>query len=137
MLRRMIELHDSKVAGIQKIGNQLIVFFSKAYVHQSKGEPGRDAGSGWVQAAALVFAEGMAVGDGIAEWPADIWDGHLVVEGVLLNNQIPVPFEEAGKVELRLQLDTPAEVTVRGRGVCLRMLGDPVYVEEFPGARAG
>ena len=134
MLNRMIELHDSQVVGVAEVGSQLVMLL-RAYVHQSAGRPGRDAGTGWVQAAALTLAHGEVDG----EWPelrADIFNGDLLLDGRLLQNEIPVPFEHPGQVVLRVDLAPAASLTLRGSGAVLTLLGEPVYVDEFSGAEA-
>jgi len=132
---RIIELHDSEVAAITEVGSQIVVFFSHAYIHQSEGRPGWDPGSGWSQSAALVFSEAILEGE-LPEFPAEIWDGTLVVGGDRLNNQIPAPFVHAGEVALRLKVGLPEDLWIRGRGATLTLLGDAVYVEEFSGHAA-
>jgi len=125
----MLELHDTTVAAIVQVGDQVVVFL-RAYVHQSEVRPGVDAGSGWVQAVALTFAEGTVEG-AIPDLPADIWHGDLVVDEVIMSNMVPLPFHLTGSVALQLQLDAPAEIIVRGRKMELTLIGEAVYVEEF------
>ena len=132
MLNSLIELHDSEIGAIARVGEQVIVFLSHAYIHQSEGRAGSDPGTGWSQAAALAFAEGSVEGE-LPECPAGIWEGDLLVDGQVCENQIPIPCELDGDVALKLSLDSPAEIIVRGRHVTLVLIGDPVYVEEFPG----
>lgn len=134
MLNRMIELHDSEVVSIAEVGSQLVILL-RAYVHQSAGRPGRDAGTGWVQAAALTLAHGEVEGDW-PELPADIFNGDLLIDGRLLENEIPIPFEHLGQIVLRVELAPACSLAVRGSGAVLTLLGEPVYVEEFLGAEA-
>lgn len=68
-LNRVIELHDSTVVGITTVGNQVILLL-RAYIHASKGVPARDAGSGWIQAAALTFSEAIIEG-AVPELPSE------------------------------------------------------------------
>ena len=131
MPNRSIELHDTMVAAVIDVGTQIVVFL-RAYIHQSEGRPGWDAGSGWVQAAALTFSNGVVDGT-IPDLPANIWNGDLKVEEEVLSNCVPVPVIFKGAVSLKLSLDAPAEIVVRGTRVEITLIGEPVYVEEFPG----
>jgi len=131
MPNKSIELHDTIVAAIIDVGTQIVVFL-RAYIHQSEGQPGRDVGSGWVQAAALTFSDGVVDGS-IPDEPANIWHGDLKVDEEVLSNCLPVPNIFNGAVSLKLSLDTPTEIVVRGTRVEITLIGEPVYVEEFPG----
>lgn len=132
MRNSIIELHDSVVGDIATIGSQVIVFFARAYIHKSEGRPGWDAGSGWVQAATLSWAEATIEGN-VPELPAGIWEGDLIVDVEVQKNMIPIPFSHTGTVALRLHLETPVEITIRGNQAVLTLIGEAVYVEEFPG----
>jgi hypothetical protein len=131
-MNSLIELHDSEVGALAEVGEQVILFFSGAYVHRSPGRPARDSGTGWWQAAALVFAEASVEGEA-PQWPAEIWTGELILDGQGSRSMIPIPFVHPGEVALRLHLSSPAEITIRGRGATLTLLGEPEYVEEFRG----
>ncbi len=133
MLNSLIELHDSKVAAISENNGQVTVFFSHAYVHTSEGRPGWDKGSGYWQAAALTFAEGSIESDA-TELIGDIWEGDLEFDGQVYENEIPMPFDHTGPVTLRLHIDVPAKIIIRGKKAVLTLIGEAVYVEEFPGA---
>ena len=94
-LHKCIELHDTTFATAVEVGTQIIVVL-RAYVHTSEGRPGWDAGSGWVQAAVLVFAEGRM--DGVLpDLPADIWEGDLIVDGEWWKNTVPIPLNRRGR----------------------------------------
>lgn len=138
-MNSMIELHDSKVAVISHVGEQVIVFFSHAYIHTSEGRPGVDKGSGYWQAAALVFTNGTVESDGkdmsdATGLDGDIWDGDVEIEDHIFQNSIPVPFNHTGAVTLKLHIDVPAKVTISGQKAVLTLIGEAVYVEQFPGA---
>ncbi len=129
---RAIELHDSQLIGFVRVGAQVIVFL-RAYLHQSEGAPGVDRGTGWVQAAALRWAEARVVG-AAGELPADIWDGSLIVGDEAMPNTVPVPFAYEGPVVLRLVLADGAEAAIDGTDASLVLIGEPEFVEEFAGA---
>ena len=131
-LQRAIEFHDTTVAGITKVGEQVILFL-RAYVHQSEGRPGWDAGSGWVQAAALTFT-GAKIEGGKPDLPADIWHGELNLDGNVSANDLPIPFHYVGEITLTLQIGAPNDLVVHGTGATLTMLGEAEYVEEYSGS---
>lgn len=130
-LHHIIELHDTKMVGLIEVGTQMILFL-RAYIHQSEGRPGWDAGSGWVQAVALTFTEGSLEGE-LPELPADIWEGSLIMADNVLRNYIPLPFIYRGDVALRIRLDNPADIVITGKQAVLTRIGEAVYVEEFTG----
>jgi hypothetical protein len=125
-----IEIHDSRVSEITQRDGTVIVHFLPAYLHRSEGRPGFDAGTGWSQEALLIFAE-ASVSGGLPDWPCDMMDGDLIVDGERHANSIPVPFETTAVAELRLICDAIHTVTVRGGGVRLELVGEPRYVDEF------
>jgi hypothetical protein len=45
-----IEIHDSALNSVETQGT-LLKLFIQAYIHKSKGVPGVDPGTGWVQSA--------------------------------------------------------------------------------------
>ena len=57
------------------------VHFSHAYIHKSKGSPGRDHGTGWSQEALLVLS-GVAACGPLPTLPNTISDGFLEVGGI-------------------------------------------------------
>ena len=130
-MNTIVELHDSIVAGITENDRTVIVRFAPAYLHKSEGRPGIDSGSGWVQAARLTLGN-SAVSGVIPDLPCRIMDGDLVICGERHNNEIPVPLETTGPVELKLEFDPVQNITVTGRGARLELLGEPKYVAEFP-----
>jgi KaiC/GvpD/RAD55 family RecA-like ATPase len=129
-MNTVIEIHDSKVSGINNRDDAVIVHFQPAYLHKSEGRPGFDAGSGWVQEARLIFAEAATSGDSPV-WPCNVMDAELIVEAEQYRNLIPVPFEAEMLTELRLIFDSIHTVTITGRGARLELVGEPKYVEEF------
>jgi hypothetical protein len=125
-----IEIHDSKITEITNRDGTVMVHFQPAYLHKSEGRPAFDSGTGWVQEARLAFIEGVTSGD-FPDWPCDIMDGELIVDGEQHRNLIPVPFEVTTRTELRLICDSVHTVTITGRGARLELIGEARYVEEF------
>jgi hypothetical protein len=124
-----IEIHDSRVAGINRQDSTVIVHFLPAYLHKSEGRPAFDRGTGWVQEARLIFTEGSVSGD-FPKWPCDIMAGEIIVNGERHTNLIPVPLGMENFTKLILNCDSIHTVTVTGNGVRLELIGNPKYVEE-------
>ena len=129
-----MEFHDSTFDGLDRDGANLTLRFSAAYIHESEGEPGLDAGIGWFQEVRLHFAN--ASSGSMSELPCYLWDGQISLAGESLQ-MVPIPLEHSGKVDLKLiengQVDGQVEVT--GTHVRLELCGEPKHLEKFPGAR--
>lgn len=126
-----LEFHDSRASSISTDRGQLTLKFSAAYLHKSKGVPGVDAGTGWVQEGELTFSEATGgasidIGDG---W---IIEGNLVA-GEETMSILPVPFKAAGRISARFGFANGSTLRVAAASVCLSLFGEPRYVEEFPG----
>lgn len=133
---RQIELHDSVIGSGVFQGNSFQLRFAHAYVHQSKGIPGVNSGSGWSYRATLTIVNGRSEPTDVA-WPLEILDGEYTLRGVVYSNMVPIPFEEEGDIELRLEgmdeKDNWTRVIISGTGVILKLDDNPTYVEEFRG----
>jgi hypothetical protein len=131
MPNRAIEFHDSTFDSLEREGSNVTLRFSAAYIHESNGEPGRDAGSGWIQEARLHVA-GASLSGEILELPCDLRDGDMRLGGDLFQ-MVPIPLDYKGTVEINLEQN--GKIRVAGTGVRLELVGKPKYVEEFPGHR--
>lgn len=129
-----IEIHDSKIISVTARDGLLEVCLS-AYVHKSDGTPGRESGTGWTQDVILRFENGSIEGR-VAEYPAWLSDGTLVIDGDSLENEIPIPLNCTGNAKLRLEIVNNDPVVIRGSEVHLELRGAATYVEEFPGENA-
>jgi hypothetical protein len=130
-----IEIHDSSLVSIEKHGDLLELRFD-AYIHTSEGTPGVDAGTGWTQDVILFFDDGILEGS-ITQWPADLYDGTLEIDGEAIENTIPIPLDRKGNIQLTLKpkfIDDP--ILVRSTHVLLELEGAPIYVEKFSGSKA-
>jgi hypothetical protein len=132
MLNRETEIHDSVLDSMSMEENQAVLMFSHVYIHQSEGKPGVDPGIGWTQAAIIRVANAV-IGSSLSEWPRDLSDGYLKVNGEVSDNMIPIPLDQGGNVELRLETWNEV-VLVSGTHIRLELLGEAQYVERFPGA---
>ena len=136
MANRAIEFHDSTLDSIiaaERGG--VILHFSSAYIHESQGEPGRDAGSGWVQEA-RIHVLGAAVAGELLELPCDLRDGKLQVNGELFQ-LLPIPFDRHGSIQFDLEcMPMGSKIRITGAGLRLEMIGVATYVEEVNFARS-
>lgn len=127
-----IEIHDSYLTSMATHGDLLELRFS-AYIHKSEGSPGVQAGTGWTQEVTLVFGNGSVEGS-IIEWPADLYDGTLEIDGEASENMVPIPLDRKGTVRLTLKPKSDDPIVVRGDSVRLELQGIATFVEEFPGS---
>src|SRR6266702_4867415 len=131
MPKRVIEIHDSVIASVSFSQGKAELTFASAYIHQSGGIPGQDAGSGWIQKAILRIPD-VEVKGTFSEFPADLLGGRIRMGEQHLRNEIPIPLLYKGAFELCLEQKwQPGEVCFTGSGAELELLGQPEYVEEF------
>jgi len=126
-----LELHDSRVGSIHTDRGELTLKFTAAYLHKSKGIPGVDSGSGWLQEGELIF-----VGAGY-DASIDIGDG-WIIEGNLVAGEesmstLRMPFRASGHISAQFGFANGCTLTVVATNVYLSLVGEPRYVEEFPG----
>ena len=127
-----LELHDSKVAAIRKVGGALHVEFGSAYVHRSEGRPAIDAGSGYTQPAEMIFSEAeYSERDGACV--GAISDGVIATEGARFENLVPLPFSALGHVSATITFASGAVLQVKGRGVSCVPTGPAQFVEAYDG----
>lgn len=124
-----VEFHDSEVAVVEAIEGAMYVRFSAAYVHRSKGEPGRDAGAGYVQAVALRLGQAVWSGE-LQACVGTLWSGELSVREENLG-LVPLPYSAEGHVRLRLVFANGAELVVEAASVSLSQTGEARFVENF------
>ena len=132
MPNRAIEIHDSVLSQISFFKNEVQLYFSALYIHESDGVPGVDAGRGWFQEALLRIQDAKVVGV-FAEFPVDLTTGRTRIGQDILENVIPLPLHHKGLFELRLQAmwQETAVVTFTGSGAELELVGEPGDAEEF------
>jgi hypothetical protein len=131
MKNRLIEIHDSKLDSVSVQEGNAVLHFPKVYIHESTGVPGVDAGSGWVQEA-LLRISGAVIERSFSKLPAELLDGYIRLGESFLKNEIPIPLNHNGRVELRLETWNDEVVLISGGSVQLELIGEPKYVEEFP-----
>jgi hypothetical protein len=128
-MNEAIELHDSVLATTSNIGEKVVLWLRPGYVHRSPGCAGKDAGSGWHQAATITVFDGSISSDVLL--PATISDGSLRIGRQLYDNLIPARGTFEDTIELWLGLSAGESLTVRGARLVVALQGEPVYIEEF------
>ncbi|MGO9446629.1 MAG: hypothetical protein ACLPXB_17925 [Thiobacillaceae bacterium] len=98
----VLEFQDSRITSVSTNRGALALNFSAAYLHKSKGVPGLDAGTGWVQEAVLTFLGASSDG------PIDIGEGWMIdgtlVAGGETMSCLPVPFNTTDNVSAEFRL---------------------------------
>jgi hypothetical protein len=131
MANRVIEIHDSELKSIAVRVGEIVVELAPAYIHQSEGRPGMDAGTGWLQDA-VIRIRGEEISGSINDLPCDLWDGNLTLPGEYLDNLIPIPLSVEGDIVLQLTSCSGESVQIRGDHISLQLSGEPKYLEEVP-----
>jgi hypothetical protein len=80
-----------------------------------------------------VVEKGTIEGD-VTELPCDLWEGSLQVGNETIANIIQLPLDYRGEVELTLVTQTESRVIIRGSAISATPIGEPKFIEEFPGA---
>lgn len=129
-MRSGLELHDSRVSGIELSDGFATIYFSHAYVHKSTGTPGRDRGTGWSQEARLVLAEAIPSGP-LPVLPNTISEGFLEVGGIR-HELIPLPFRRKVCARLNLVFVDGFQMELIGERPYIELLGAAIYLEDVP-----
>ena len=124
-----LELHDSRVACIDLTDGIATIQFSHAYIHKSRGTPGRDRGTGWSQEAQLILRE-AAASDPLPPLPNTISAGFVEVGGIR-HQLIPLPFKRKVGAKLFLEFVDGTQIAITGKRPVLELLGVPIYLEDF------
>ncbi len=129
-MNRALELFESRVDRLSARDGELHVHFSHGYIHQTRGEPGSDPGTAWSQELVIVMDQARVENDAV-RLPDDIVAGWLEAGGVRYE-LVPLPFSRPGEVRLRLELRGGSVLQASGRGVSVRLLDAPIFLENLP-----
>ena len=129
-MRSGLDLHDSRIDSVEICDSDANVHFSHAYIHKSKGAPGRDPGTAWSQEALLVIS-GAIITAQLPPLPNTISDGYLEVGGIE-HTLLPLPFTRKADVNLSLVFTDGTSLTLSGRGAAVTLLGQAIFLEDFP-----
>ena len=128
-MRRALELHDSRVSRIELLNGLAMIHFSHAYIHKSKGTPGKDPGTGWSQEARLVLFE-AETSEPLPLFPNTISEGFLEVGGIR-HELIPLPFKRKVGAKPYLTFVDGVQTEIAGNRPLIELLGTPIYLEDF------
>ena len=126
-----LELHDSRVSQIELLDGMATITFSHAYIHKSKGSPGKGRGSGWSQEAQLILLEAHGQQSPELLLPNTIFDGYLEVGGIR-HTVIPLPFKRKVRAILSLIFIDGGAIEFSGTRPFIELLGTPIYLEDYP-----
>ena len=125
-----LELYDSRVSRIEILEGMAIVCFAHAYIHKSKGKPGRDGGTGWSQEARLVLSEVNDQQPLQLSLPNTIAEGYLEVGGIR-HEILPLPFKRKVDAALFLAFVDGGELLLAGSRPFIELLGPPIFLEDY------
>ena len=124
-----LEFHDSEVSAIQSRDETLSVVFSAAYVHHSKGVPGVDAGSGYVQALEMLMQQATWSGS-LGSCLGRLSSGHISIGSQRLS-LIPLPYTSEGPVNVELVFQNGESLKATAARLHIGFAGEPRFVESF------
>jgi hypothetical protein len=124
-----IEIHDSDIDTVRSVDGKAVLCFSSVYIHKSLGKPGVDPGTGWVQKAKLTIADAIIIST-LTLFPGEVLGGYLRLGDSIFDNEIPIPLNFRGDIELRLESWNDRVILVSGRGAELELIDEPTYVED-------
>ncbi len=128
-----VELHDSRVAELTSVAQELRVAFRPAYVHESDGIPGTDSGWGYLQSVEFIFSDATFSEDG--ECRGTVSDGTVRTSTVEYANLVPLPLSASGKVTAELVFTTGGVLKVSARAFSCHAIGerDSNFRERYEG----
>lgn len=135
-IKNAIEIHDSTLAGISRVGPDLVLRLVPAYVHQSGGRPGIDPGSGGLQDIDLIISEAV-LESSPSEFPVNLHGGSIFIGEVRWDNSLPLPLAVSDAVSLTAVTCRGELLAVRCTGASAVTCGELRYIEEFQGAVEG
>jgi hypothetical protein len=123
---RAIEFHDSTLGSIRESDGKTIVRLDRAYIHESEGRPGSDAGTGWGQAIDIELDEATIE---MSPNKLGVWisTGYMAVKH---DNLLDLPCEIRGEIELYFLTAENEELRIKARGLRTVEVGEPEYIEE-------
>lgn len=107
----------------------MVIHFSHAYIHKSKGSPGKDSGTGWSQEAQLVM-QGASSEVPLPPLPNTISEGYLEVGGIK-HALIPLPFKRRVAATLYLVFIDGNQLEIVGDRPFVELLGAAIYLEDL------
>ena len=129
-MNRALELHDSNLSLVMPNGKDVTVELSPAYLHESVGQPGVDAGSGYLQDVHLQL-KGAEIESFASNLPDRIDEGWVVVGDERIDNIIPLPLIALQPAELVLSTNGEQTLRIRAQGIVAILIGPRKGLETF------
>lgn len=123
-----VEFHDSTIASAVVEGTVWILEAS-VWLHSSAGRPGSDRGKSWTQHARFRLESGSADRQPGA-YPLNVTDGSVQADKDVYDNVVPLPFDRAGTITLRLS-GNEGDLVISGRRLTIELVGEPEFIDEF------
>lgn len=130
-MNEAIEFHDSDVDTLTEQAGEIVVSL-RAYVHRSTGQPGVDAGTGWIQPALLTIGNAHILERPLC-LPQTIWEASLQVDQEQFPDLSPVNGILEGELLFKAIFQSGDLLTIRGQRAWIQWRGEPRFVENFPG----
>ena len=126
-----IEFHDSTVSDIRAERGRLTIHLAPAILHRSIGQPGEELGDCWAQNGVLILPDGAL--RGVAPpLPCQLWDGSATLDGRAFVNVVPLNLPSRVTC-IVLKFADGRTVEIQARGFEYKPLGDPEFLDSFPG----
>lgn len=128
-----VEMHDSRVDDITRSGSDLRVVFRPAYVHESDGVPGTDAGWGYLQPVQFTF-HGATCSE-MGECRGSVSGGEVTAGAMRYANLVHLPVATSCEITARLEFASGGVLAVSANGFSSEVLGerDPKFCERYEG----
>ena len=132
-MNRYLEFHDSTLSSIEDLDGVVRIYLSPAIIHQRQGELAVNGGTVWLQDVEIVVPEGSFREKNVV-FPSSISDGSLKHGDNHFENIVEIPFSGQEDAEIQFVIPGPSieYVVVRGKGVAINIIGEPLYLEDFP-----
>jgi len=131
-LKRAMALHGSTIEFLVPTGSSATIELSPAYLHESTGEPGVDAGRCYFQDIHLQLSECEILSPAL-DLPAVITDASVTLGDRRFQHLLPLPVIHVGRVELRFETDKGEALQVQANGVLAILAGERVSTADFSG----
>lgn len=129
-----VELHDSVVTGVKVHEGNVVVRFSPAYLHRSKGSPGIDTGEVFTLDLDIVL-DSATIHKPFTELPCELQGGTISTAGERFENCIPYPLNKNKPISAKLVDIYGREVHIDAQSITLRAASPEEYIESFPSTR--
>jgi hypothetical protein len=124
-----LEFHDSTIVALSTDQLSLQIGMD-AYVHRWQSVEGRWTGRGWVQSVRITVSAPTGLPQ--LELPATLASGSVELSGCTYGNLLPLPYQESGRVRVKLELATGEVIEVVGLDFAAQAAGEGRFVEDLP-----